>query len=94
MEQIGAIIGCRRPIVAVPPWVGYAAGSLLGRLLGDVLITREEIEGLMADLLYVDAPPAGQTRLTDWAREHAATLGVQYASELARRQNPRAQPGA
>ena len=36
-------------------------------------------------LLAVDAPPAGKTRLTDWAREHAATLGTRYASELARR---------
>jgi NADH dehydrogenase len=85
VEQIGTIIGCRRRIVGVPPWFGHLAGSLIGRLVGDVFITREEIAGLMADLLYVDAPPAGNTRLTDWARQHAGTLGMRYASELARR---------
>ena len=85
VERIGAIIGKRRPIVPVPPWFGYAAGSLIGRLVGDVLITREEIEGLMADLLCVDAAPAGSTRLTDWAQDNAAILGMHYASELARR---------
>jgi NADH dehydrogenase len=85
VDQIGTIIGCRRPIVEVPAWLGYLAGTLIGRLVGDVLITREEIEGLMADLLYVDAPPTGSTRLSDWAHQNAGVLGVRYASELARR---------
>lgn len=50
-------------------------------------ITREEIEGLMGELLYVDAPPLGKTKLTDWAKEHANTLGKKYTSEMARRKN-------
>ncbi len=85
VDAIGAIIGCRRPIVTISPATGYRLARAIGRLVGDVLITREEIEGLMAGLLCVDAPPAGTTRLTDWARENAATLGLHYASELARR---------
>jgi len=85
VETLGAIIGARRPIIGVPPLLGYAAGWVLGKLVGDVLITKPEIEGLMADLLYVDAPPTGATRLTDWARGHAPTLGARYANELARR---------
>ncbi|MGD0896712.1 MAG: hypothetical protein ABR915_02680 [Thermoguttaceae bacterium] len=43
------------------------------------LVTRDEIEGLMADLLCVDAPPAGQTALTSWVKEHAGTLGHRVA---------------
>ena len=54
---------------------------------GDVFITREEIEGLMQGLLYTASPPAGATTLTDWGKANAATLGVKYASELARRKN-------
>jgi NADH dehydrogenase len=53
--------------------------------VGDVIITREEIEGLMANLLYVDSPPAGATRFTEWIQSHANTLGLRYTSELARR---------
>lgn len=87
VRTIGEIIGARRPIIGVPPWFGYVVGSFISRMQGDVFITREEIAGLMRDLLYVDAPPAGQTKLTDWARAHAATLGVKYASELARRRD-------
>ena len=89
VRTIGEISGVKRPIVSMPPAVGHLLGWLVGRLVRDVVVTREEIEGLMADLLYVDAPPAGQTRLTDWARRHADTLGRKYTSELARRRDRR-----
>lgn len=82
---IGRIIGCPRPLVSVPPGLGYLVGAALGSLLGDVVITRDEIQGLMAGLLCVDAPPVGRTRLTEWAATHRESLGRQYASELARR---------
>ena len=87
VERLGVIIGCRRPIVSVSPALGYAAASILGLLVRDVVLTRDEIEGLMAGLLATDSPPAGATRLTDWARAHADRLGRRYASELARRRN-------
>ena len=86
-STIGEIIGKNRPIISVPPWLGYLAGSLIGKINQDQFITREEIKGLMADLLYVDSPPAGKTRLTDWARRHADTLGLHYSSELMRRRD-------
>ena len=67
-ETIGEIIGKKRLIVPVPPSVGAAVGWVIGRLVGDVVITREEIKGLMDNLLYVESPAAGNTKLTDWAR--------------------------
>ena len=87
VEEIEAIIGKKRAVIGVPPALGYLVGAIIGRLVGDVLITQDEVEGLMADLLHTDSPPAGETKLTDWAREHAAELGHKYASELARRRN-------
>jgi NADH dehydrogenase len=86
-SAVGEIIGKKRPIVSVPPSIGYMVGWGIGKLVGDVMITREEIKGLMADLLYVNAPPAGKTKLTDWARERASSLGLEYTSELARRKD-------
>lgn len=71
----------------MPATVGYWFSRALGGWMDDVIISREEIRGLMAGLLAVDAPPTGQTRLTDWATKHADTLGRRYASELARRRN-------
>jgi len=86
VTTLGVILDCRRPLISLPPWLGLLAGKLMGLATGDVVITREEIGGLMAGLLAVDSPPTGTTRLTDWAREHRDTLGKVYASELARRQ--------
>ena len=84
-QTIAQAIGVRRKIISVPPSIGYMLGWFLGKVKGDVMITREEIRGLMDDLLYTDSPPAGSTKLSEWARENADELGKSYASELARR---------
>jgi uncharacterized protein YbjT (DUF2867 family) len=85
--KIGELIGKPRPVVSVPPWLGHSVGRVLGMLVGDVVITKDEIDGLMNDLLYVDAPPTGTTVLTEWVKEHADSLGRSYTSELARRKD-------
>lgn len=85
VKTIGEIIDRQRPVISVPPSIGLLAGWMLGNLVGDVVITRDEIRGLMDGLLWVDAPPTGTTNLTDWARDHADALGHRYASELSRR---------
>ena len=85
VEKMSKILGVKRPIISVSPGIGYLAGRMIGKWVGDVIITREEITGLMSDLLYVDAPSAGKTKLTEWARMNAETLGRNYASEVARR---------
>jgi len=83
MAQI--IRGRKLPIVSIPDCLGLLIGNIIGVLTGDVVITRAEIEGLKSNLLYVDTPATGTTRLTDWLREHRDTIGVRYASELSRR---------
>lgn len=87
VRAIADSIGVRRPIISVAPWLGYLVGNAIGKCVGDVMITREEIKGLMADLLCTDSPATGETRLTDWVRQNSRTVGRRYASELARRRN-------
>ena len=87
VAKIGELIGQPRRIVSVRPWFGNVLGRGLGLLVGDVIITKDEIEGLMADLLYVDSPPTGTTVLTEWISKHSETLGRKYTSELARRKD-------
>jgi uncharacterized protein YbjT (DUF2867 family) len=90
VETIARQIGVHRWVVPIPPALAFLVGRLLGSMVNDVLVTRPEIEGLMADLLYADAPPAGSTRLSEWISQHADTLGRQYTSELERRRDRRA----
>jgi NADH dehydrogenase len=85
VAAIGQAIGKPRHIMSVPPWLGYRISWAMGKALGDVLVTRDEIEGLMAERLYVNAPPAGTTPPSEWLKANADALGRQYASEVARR---------
>ncbi len=85
VKKLGDIIKKRRPVISTPPSICYIAGIIIGKIFGDIMITREEIKGLMADLLYSDSEPAGKTKLTDWAKKNSAIIGKQYTSELSRR---------
>ncbi len=87
VAAVGAALGQRPRILNVSPAVGYALSRLIGWFVRDTFVTREEIRGLMDGLLYVDTPPTGKTRLTDWMQANASALGRHYASELARRQD-------
>lgn len=83
--KIEELIGIQRPIISIPPFLGYILSKIMSRFVGDVIITREEIKGLMENTLVVDAPPAGETRLSEWIKANSASIGRVYTSELARR---------
>ena len=87
VSRLADAIRTRRPIISVSPSLGYVLVTAIGRLIGDVVLTRDEIKGLMADLLVTNSPPVGSTKLTEWAKANADSLGKHYASELARRKN-------
>jgi len=84
VELIGARIGIHRPLFPLPAWLALAATGILGAALGDVLLTRDEVGGLMANLLVSDKPPLCHTRLSDWLDANRASVGMKYASELGR----------
>ena len=49
-----------------------------------VILTREEVDGLLADLLVTNSAPTGETKLSEWMLAHRESLGRRYQSELAR----------
>ena len=75
----------RRPVFPVPTGIGYAAVYLLGMLMNDIMLTRDEISGLCENRLAVPGSGIGIRPLSQWVRQHADTLGRTYESELARR---------
>lgn len=84
VEAIARSIGRAARLVPLPPRLAYLAAWGLGRLVNDVVLTWDEVEGLMAGLLVSEGTPTGRTRLSQWLAEHADGLGVSYASEMAR----------
>lgn len=87
VEKIGQIIGKKRLLMSTPPSLAYVVAWGTGLVLRDVMLTKEEIAGLMAGLLDTSTPATGTTKLSEWAQQNANVLGVRYASEMARRRN-------
>lgn len=84
VRLIAKTIGRPSRIMHVAPAFALLSCWLAGLVVGDVVLTREEIQGLMANLLISRAAPTGTTRLSDWLKKNAASVGTRYASELER----------
>jgi NADH dehydrogenase len=85
LVQSVAIAVRRRPqMVNLPPGLVLAAGSVVGLFMRDILLTRQELEGLMQGLLVSHEQPRGTRRVDDWLLRSAHVLGRSYASELGR----------
>jgi hypothetical protein len=59
--------------------------AILGRFMGDVMLTADEIRGLTANLLVSPNPPTAPTQFTTWLKGHLANIGRTYVSELVKR---------
>jgi NADH dehydrogenase len=82
VELIGEKIGAKRPLVPVPPRLALLAAQFLSLFVNDVMLTPEEVDGLMAGLLVSGEPPLGKTRLADWLEKNKDRAGARYASEI------------
>lgn len=85
VRTIGREIGCERRLFSISPATGYFCGKLMSMLKEDVVITREEIQGLMAGLLATNSESNAPTRLTDWLTANRDWLGTRYQNEMKRR---------
>ncbi|HEY8796433.1 MAG TPA: NAD(P)H-binding protein [Candidatus Dormibacteraeota bacterium] len=80
-----AIAVHRRPrILNLPSTLTLAAGDVVGLFVRDIVLTRQELEGLMEELLVSKEEPRGARRVDDWLLQSANVLGRSYASELSR----------
>ena len=84
VELIGRSVGVKRLLVSFHPRLALFAAQFMSLFVNDVMLTPEEVDGLMANLLISREAPRCKTSLKDWLLEHRAGVGRQYASELAR----------
>jgi NADH dehydrogenase len=71
-------------IIHLRPGLALFLSKFIGYMVNDVVLTQDEVEGLMANLLVSKNPPTGRTRLSEWLSQNADVVGTYYASELAR----------
>ena len=84
LRLIASSMGVPCRLVHTPPSLGLTLTRLVGLTMRDVVLTRDEVDGLMAGLLTSDAAPTGTTALSSWLEDNAHGLGRRYASELNR----------
>lgn len=84
LEEIQKTIGSKSRLVSMPPKLALALSKIYGLLVNDVVLTQDEVSGLMQDLLISSDPPTGETSLEEWLLKNASTIGMHYASELKR----------
>ena len=88
VRLVRGAVGANTRLLHVPPLLALAVSQVVGRARRDVILTREELEGLMASLLTSPDSPLGSERFSDWVLANAGTLGRAYVSELARNFRP------
>lgn len=81
---IRARVNSRSRIVHISPRLAHLLSHGLNLWLKDIVVTREEIAGLMGDLLVSCEPPSCPTSFSAWLERHAEQLGRRYACEISR----------
>jgi uncharacterized protein YbjT (DUF2867 family) len=84
VSSIAIAVGRKPRYVFLPPSLTLMAGEVLGLFVHDVLLTRQELEGLMEELIVSHEAPRGKRRVEDWLLGSAGSLGRAYTSELKR----------
>jgi NADH dehydrogenase len=84
VKLVRSAVNAHSPIIRIPPVVMAATARALGLLLHDVVLTPDEIKGLMAGLLVSHDPSLGNIVFSEWLNEHKASIGRSYANELHR----------
>ena len=84
LRLLASAMGVRSRFVHTSPSLGFALTGLVDLALRDVVLTRDEVDGLVAGLLISDGAPTGTAKLGDWLHENGDAIGRRYVSELRR----------
>ncbi|MBI5043651.1 MAG: NAD(P)H-binding protein [Nitrospirae bacterium] len=71
-------------IIYLPPKAALSAAKVIGYMVKDILLTKDEIDGLMSNLLISKEKARGRAGISDWLEKNADIVGTMHASELER----------
>jgi len=72
------------PLIHIHPSLGILLGRLIGVFVNDVVLTKDELRGLMLNKLISNQTPNGRTLISEWLRKNKDIIGTSYTSELKR----------
>ena len=81
VEQIRDAVAPGRPVLSLPGRVFEPLTSVLGTVLRDRLLTRDEYRAMAAGLADSEASATGSTGFGDWLADQADSLGRHYLND-------------
>ena len=84
VRTIASKIGRNVGFFHTKPEIALIFSNIISYFVKDVLVTKDEIYGLMYNLLTSSNPPTGKYPLTKWLSENAKSIGKSYISEVKR----------
>ncbi len=84
VRLIARQVGSSVRLVHLPMTLAYLSTLVSGWFVGDTILTWEEYQGLISNLLDPEGPSSGPTRLSQWLADNHERVGKRYASEVAR----------
>jgi len=85
VRMIARQINSRAKIVYISPRLELLLAKLIGFVVRDVVITGDEIDSLMSNLLVSETEATAPTLFSRWLAQWADNIGVRYISGLERR---------
>jgi NADH dehydrogenase len=70
--------------IHVGPSLGIFFGKIISFFVKDVVLTKDELRGLMVNKLTSNQKPNGKTLFSEWLHENRDSVGSVYTSELSR----------
>ncbi len=84
LQLISSKLSPNTKLVHTPPLMSIFLGKIIGLAIGDIVLIKEELEGLMDGLLTSKQAPNGATRFSEWLEANKDIVGKAYTSELGR----------
>ena len=77
-------VGSKARIIHQSPGMTFFLSKVISYMVHDIILTQDEVKGLMENLLVSSDPPLGTTHFADWLGENEEHIGKGYSSELNR----------
>jgi len=84
LQIIASVLNRDVKLFHVSPNIGIFLGRIIGLFVNDVLLTKDELKGLMDNKLTSKQTPNAKTKFTEWIKLNKETIGERYTSELDR----------
>lgn len=85
LKLIKKNIGSKNIFIPTPHLLAFLGIWTTGKILGDQILTYDEMKGLLANKLYSEKISLGKCKLSEYIQENASKLGISYINETKKR---------